>query len=160
MTYIQIIEPNSEIISVLKNITAAEGVENIFINKKDSDEMTELLCAAHLDREINLENYSNLKIIIAGVKDFANIKNIPPEKQSRIQIITCGWEEKDTFTYSSVNEDEMILNLQRKIIALNGETISPCEIKAARGKYNLTNQDDESVLFAFCIYQCTGNNFH
>lgn len=161
MMYIQIMEQDSEIAEVLNNIIIAENMKNIYVNEKDSDRMTELLCASHLDKEIRLESYGNLKIIIAGVKDVANIKNIP-QKQPQVQIITCGWEEKDTFTYSSVNEDEMVLNLQRKINSLNGDSFSPCEIKVARGKYGIKNQDDEAVLFAFCIYQClcTGNIFH
>lgn len=47
----------------------------------------------------------------------------------RITVITYGFNSKSTVTASSINEDEILLCIQRSIQCMNGEMVEPQEIK-------------------------------
>lgn len=48
--------------------------------------------------------------------------------QSDASVVTFGQLGKDTVTLSSVDRDEAVVDLQRQILTLSGQTIEPCEI--------------------------------
>ncbi|MCL1857801.1 MAG: hypothetical protein FWF92_01030 [Oscillospiraceae bacterium] len=66
----------------------------------------------------------NIKSILLNIDNSDHIK-----LNKNIQVITCGLKEKDTAIFSSINLDEgnVILDLQRSIKNINGETIEPFE---------------------------------
>ena len=43
-------------------------------------------------------------------------------------VITCGTKATDTFSISSLDENQASISLQRTLIATNGTVIEPCEI--------------------------------
>lgn len=45
-----------------------------------------------------------------------------------IPVIACGDSQKDTFTFSSITEDEAVVSLQRTITSFLGKVIEPFEI--------------------------------
>lgn len=44
------------------------------------------------------------------------------------QVITCGFRENDTFSYTSIKSDSIVISLNREITALSGKKIQPLEI--------------------------------
>ena len=78
-------------------------------------------------------------------------------ENSEAQIITCGLKAKDTVIFSSINLDEgsVILDLQRSVKNINGETLEPFEKQisvpaSARNarKENIDNIDSEDLLLS------------
>ncbi len=51
-------------------------------------------------------------------------------KESPCRVITCGYGEKDTFTYSSLTDDSVMIALNREISAMSGKIIQPLELPA------------------------------
>ena len=43
-------------------------------------------------------------------------------------VVTCGTKATDTFSISSLDENQASVSLQRTLIAINGTVIEPCEI--------------------------------
>ena len=43
-------------------------------------------------------------------------------------VVTCGTKATDTFSISSLDENQASISLQRTLIAINGTFIEPCEI--------------------------------
>lgn len=48
-----------------------------------------------------------------------------------IETVTCGLSQKDTFTFSSLENDHAVVSLQRSIKALDGSDIVPVEVPVA-----------------------------
>ena len=61
-----------------------------------------------------------------------------------LRTITCGVSPKDTITFSSKNEDEIVISLQRSIINLKDESIEPLEIP-----FKKDIADDDYMLMAY-----------
>jgi len=49
-------------------------------------------------------------------------------KNSSLNVITCGSNEKDTLCYSSLTSDSIVISLNREITAFSGRKIQPLEI--------------------------------
>ncbi|MCM1054619.1 MAG: hypothetical protein NC394_03765 [Bacteroides sp.] len=43
-------------------------------------------------------------------------------------VITCGFGKTDTFSYSSLSDDRMVVSLNREVTAFSGKKIQPLEI--------------------------------
>jgi hypothetical protein len=58
-----------------------------------------------------------------------------------IQTVTCGLSQKDTVTFSSLDEDRAVVSLQRGLCAIDGSDVGPAEVPVAfspsRGGYPL-----------------------
>ena len=52
--------------------------------------------------------------------------------QLNLRTITCGASPKDSVSFSSKNEDEIVISLQRSITNLKGETVEPLEFPLNR----------------------------
>ena len=70
-----------------------------------------------------LSNAKNL-IINADIGDAIHII-----KNSNLQVITFGFNQKSTVTISSVTEESILMCIQRKIQDMSGNIIDPQEIK-------------------------------
>lgn len=57
-----------------------------------------------------------------------NEEQIKALKSSRAHVITCGFGKTDTFSYSSLSDDKIVVSLNREITALSGKKIQPLEI--------------------------------
>ena len=44
-----------------------------------------------------------------------------------IQTVTCGLSQKDTVTFSSLENDRAVVSLQRRLTALDGKEVEPVE---------------------------------
>ena len=103
---------------------------------------------------------SNLDITRLGdIKSvLLNIENSQGLNYSHenIQVITCGLKEKDTVIFSSINLDEgnVILDLQRNIKNINGETLEAfeCQVDIPEFAQNAKTEDLLPALsaLAFC----------
>lgn len=94
----------------IKNIT----FETIIITKEfKNEEMLKKLMKKAKYIIINTDIKSNLKMV----------------ESINAEIITYGFNSKAIITASSVEEDEIMLYLQKNLITKNGENIEPEEIK-------------------------------
>lgn len=57
-----------------------------------------------------------------------NDKQIKALKSCHAHVITCGFGKTDTFSYSSLSDDKIVVSLNREITALSGKKIQPLEI--------------------------------
>ena len=72
-------------------------------------------------------NMVDLSKINAGSVIVANTEQLPEVYDNRAQIISCGFSNKDTVTFSSLSSDSCIASLQRSINFLNN-CIEPHEL--------------------------------
>ena len=49
-------------------------------------------------------------------------------KSSGCHTITCGFRKTDTFSYSSLSDDGVVVTLNRELTAFSGKNIQPLEI--------------------------------
>lgn len=57
-----------------------------------------------------------------------NEEQIKALKTCAAHVITCGFGKTDTFSYSSLSDDKVVVSLNREITALSGKKIQPLEI--------------------------------
>ena len=63
-----------------------------------------------------------------------------------IKTITCGSLSKDTVTFSSKNDDEIVISLQRTINSIFSEEIEPFEIPIKKSQ-----DDDDFTILAYIV---------
>lgn len=63
--------------------------------------------------------------VIAASDDERQLKSLA---ESQIPVITCGLSSKDTFTFSSKEEESAVVALMRSIKSVYGHTIEPMEV--------------------------------
>lgn len=66
-----------------------------------------------------------------AVIDSDNEKAADMLKRMGISTITCGFSQKDTVTFSSLENDSAVVSLQRGITALDGSEVLPVDIPVA-----------------------------
>lgn len=76
--------------------------------------------------EINIPQIKSKNTI--AIVSSSSTNQINKLAKLNIPVITCGTSQKDTFTYSSNTEDEIVVSLQRTIKSLTGKTIEPFEL--------------------------------
>jgi len=64
-------------------------------------------------------------IIIASSENLEQLKAL---KNTNLNVITCGVNEKDTLSCSSITTDSVVISLNRQITAFSGRKIQPLEI--------------------------------
>lgn len=65
-------------------------------------------------------------------------------------VITCGMSGISTFTFSSVNESECVLCLQRTVVSFDGQLMQPQEIPVSF-EGNNTEPDRMILILAFAF---------
>lgn len=87
--------------------------------------------------ESNRFDKQTFKNGIIGICESQNKSALTIFEKSKIPIISCGSNPKNTVTFSSINDGNILLSLQRTIISLEGKETFPCEfnIKLTK-KYN------------------------
>ena len=127
-----IIEEKTEVFELIKNILIANNDDkNIFLygladffNSRNAYPNIDLAVIGDCKIDSDITCQDNIKAILLNIGNSGNIKF-----NKNIQVITCGLKEKDTAIFSSINLDEgnVILDLQRSIKNINGETLEPFE---------------------------------
>ena len=74
----------------------------------------------------DIARLGNTKSLLLNIENSGGVKY---SDDNNIQVITCGLKEKDTVIFSSINLDEgnVILDLQRSVKNIKGETLEPFE---------------------------------
>ena len=72
-------------------------------------------------------------------------------RQKNIPLITCGPSQKDTFTYSSCTDDNIVVSLQRSIKTLSNKSIEPFEI--------LVKHDNQYDIYSSLAYMAIRTEF-
>ena len=77
-----------------------------------------------------------------------------PDKNA--QVITCGLKEKDTVIFSSINLDEgnVILDLQRSIKNIRGETLDPFEKQLSIPDFAMAAKAEDLLLSLTALTLC------
>jgi len=65
---------------------------------------------------------------IIGICENSNKSALGIFERNKIPIISCGNNSKNTITFSSLNDNGILISLQRTLINLKGEEILPCEL--------------------------------
>ena len=84
--------------------------------------------ALFLDDTKKFENQI-LPINIIGICEENNKQALEIFYKNKIPAICCGMNAKNTITLSSLNNDDILISLQRTITQLNGNIIEPAELK-------------------------------
>lgn len=106
-----------------------------------------------IDKNIFNNNDDLVKIILNSNRIIVNAdydENLEPIKNLKLNVITYGMNSKATLTLSSVNDNEVLLSLQRAIKSYKKELIEPQEIKIS-GKNLSKNLYIEMILAIFLI---------
>lgn len=108
--------------------------------------------------EKNIKNYQNKKLDILVIED-GNLENkilidilkntnylllddninLQIKLENNINVITFGFKNKSTVTVSSVQDDEIIICIQRSIYTMNNKRIEPMEIIVENNQKNNIN---------------------
>ena len=93
---------------------------------------------------INNLNRATVTIVSSDEQDY--LKKL---STLNIKTITCGSLGKDTVTFSSKNDDEIVISLQRSFNSIFGEEIEPFEIPIKKSQ----DDDDFTILayIALCV---------
>lgn len=97
------------------------------------------------DRFINQELSNN----IIGICEDNNEKALKLFKTNGLPVITCGNNPKNTLTISSVENNNYLVALQRKIIDINGNVIYPQDYKI-----NLNKKFSHESVMLSCGVLC------
>ncbi len=74
---------------------------------------------------------------ITGICEDTNTVALKVFQENNVKVISCGMGPKNTVTFSSINENALLVTLQRSITDCNGEELLPCELKIKlKQKYN------------------------
>lgn len=57
-----------------------------------------------------------------------NEEQIKALKDKSLHVITCGFGKTDSFSYSSLSEETMVVSLNRELTAFSGKKIQPLEV--------------------------------
>ena len=57
-----------------------------------------------------------------------NEEQIKALKSCSAHVITCGFGKTDTFSYSSLSDDKVVVSMNREVTAFSGKKIQPLEI--------------------------------
>lgn len=136
MSFIGIIsKPNKlKYIEKIINLNKTENTDIIFINNSNICNMKNIKFETILIiGNINeIKNINILKKIISCTKyliiQLDSNENIDILKDLKLNVVTFGFNQKSTITVSSVEEENIILCLQRSIKTLANNIIEPQEI--------------------------------
>lgn len=87
------------------------GAENpVFLLKKD--------CVPCFD-------FPEKAMVIACSENEEQLKAL---KDKGLHVITCGFGKRDSFSYSSLSDESMVVSLNRELTAFSGKKIQPLEV--------------------------------
>lgn len=132
-----------EIIEILKNY-GADHISDKNISIKNN---TITVISVYKNLEINFKNavviYTEKAIRFSkqifpigtiGVCDECNKNALESFKKSNNVVITCGNNNKNTVTISSITKENVMVTLQRTLIGIDGNIIEPGEFKISLTK--------------------------
>jgi hypothetical protein len=89
------------------------------------------------------------KIYVVSANDTESIKRL---KNKKVYVVTYGLCSKATLTASSIEQNHMVLCLQRAIVTLDGKKIEPQEFSV----YPSKEYDPETVMLIMAICLTSG----
>ena len=125
-----------------------EEIREILINSLKQPNIITL----NKNSDLNSNIKNGIIIILDNAKDFAdksingmvgicedcNKNAIDIFSKNNMPVITCGMNVKNTVTFSSINDNSLIVSLQRVITDSKGKEIEPTEFKLILTKdYNI-----------------------
>ena len=104
---------------------------------------------------IDVARLGSIKSVLLNLDNSGGV-NYPCKAGKDVQIITCGLKEKDTVIFSSINLDEgnVILDLQRSIKNIYGETLEPFEKQINIPGFALTVKTEDLILALTAMTFC------
>ena len=89
---------------------------------------------------------------VIGICEDCNKTALKILSDSKIPVITCGMNSKNTVTLSSINSDTLLATLQRSFTDKNGKEICPEEFKIKQKK----NYHPFSVMVSIAVLLLNG----
>lgn len=87
-----------------------------------------------------------------AVVDPENEEAVAMLRKNCMQTITCGLSQKDSVTFSSINQDGAVVSLQRGLVRLDGKLTEPEEVPV---KFN-SSHSQYAVLAAVAVLLLSG----
>ena len=84
--------------------------------------------AVFLEKNIRFKD-QKLPIGIVGICEENDITALEIFKKNHNAVITCGVNNKNTITFSSISQNTLFATLQRCVYDINGNLLEPCELK-------------------------------
>ena len=111
-----------------KQILKNGGNFTLFSIYKKTDILTNNGIAVFIGENKRLK-YQKLPIGVIGICEENNLTALENFKYNNSAVITCGINNRNTITLSSINEHSVLATIQRSFIDIAGNVIYPCEIK-------------------------------
>ena len=109
-------------------------------------------CGKYMDC-IDILRLGHIKSVLLNIENSGGVN----PRNNDIQVITCGLKEKDTVIFSSINLDEqtVILDLQRSIKNIKDEIVEPFEKQINIPEFIL-NEKTEDLILSLTALTCCG----
>ena len=88
-------------------------------------ELSECIVVMKAYGEVPSASLPEKSIVIANSENTEQLNALEAYKQS---VISCGKNNRDTFSYTSLTHDGIVISLNREITAFSGKKIQPLEI--------------------------------
>lgn len=82
-------------------------------------------------KQVDAKNEIEIPPSFFAVIDSDNTQAADMLKKNGIQTVTCGLSQKDTVTFSSLENERAVVSLQRGLTALDGSELLPVEVPIA-----------------------------
>ena len=108
-------------------VSKGNGYELLFIGAKEisNAQLENAAVILQKDTLTSLEAFPESTAVIAFSENEKQMKLL---KASSCKIYTCGYHKQDTFSYTSLCDENIVISLNREITALSGKKIQPLEI--------------------------------
>lgn len=108
-------------------ISKGQGYELLFVVARKISVAEIENAAVILEKDVldSLAAFSRSTSVVAFSENDEQIRLL---RDSSCKIYTCGFHKQDTFSYSSLGDDSVVISLNREITALSGKKIQPLEI--------------------------------
>jgi hypothetical protein len=73
--------------------------------------------------------HQTLPLGIIGICEENNFTALENFKYNNSAVITCGINNRNTITFSSISDSVLLTTIQRSFIDISGNIVSPCELK-------------------------------
>jgi len=124
-------------------------VDNMNISNIDTDRGI----AVFKQKIPGIDNSYKIPSNFIAVTDSENNDAVSILLKNGMQTVTCGLSQKDSITFSSRDDEDAVVSLQREIKTLNGNAVFPHEIpiklESVKGEY--------PVLAAIAVLLIAGN---
>ena len=108
--------------------TAGNGPDILIVNSGNPHTVKGKNCIVVLKPDADMGRIRDFSRDVVVLANSACPEQLRQLSEMKLRTIVCGISSKDTITYSSLNENDAAVSLQRTIETLQGRSVEPMEI--------------------------------